>query len=147
MPALCCGFSKCVRKALATWSTTEWPFSASVSLSVVLAHTQESNVRSGNEKSPSRVILLRGGLNNAVFQCTGKETEPFSEQFLNKGKKLSPLPEVPRSWRNRAPHFHGNTPQVQHLISEKLPHLCAYAVCRRAGQRLGGRGGLFLSDV
>lgn len=72
------------------------PFSASVSLSVVLAHTQESNFRSGNEKSPSRAIRLQGGLNNAVFQCTGKEAEPFSEQFLNKGKKLSPLPEVLR---------------------------------------------------
>ena len=45
------------------------PFSASVSLSVVLAHTQESNFRSGNEKSPSRVIWLQCGLNNAVFQC------------------------------------------------------------------------------
>lgn len=32
-------------------------------------------------------------------------------------------------------HFHGNTLQVQHHISEKLPHLCAYADYQHAGSR------------
>lgn len=79
---MCCGFSKRARKAWQLRSPLRGLLSASVSISVGLAHTEESNFRNGNEKSSSGVIWLQCGL---TMQCVGKEEGPFPEHFLNKG--------------------------------------------------------------
>ena len=89
--------------------------------------------------------------NSAVFQCSGQEAGSFLELFQNKRKKLSLFPEVlrrvHRSWGNRAPHFHGNTPQVQHHISERRPYLSACADCPAQGRDEAGGASLWRVDL
>lgn len=135
---MCCGFSKRARKAWQLRSPLRGLLSASVSISVGLAHTEESNFRNGNEKSSSGVIWLQCGL---TMQCVGKEEGPFPEHFLNKGT----CHHGQECWGGYTGSEEielvtsiQHTPQVQHCISEKLPHPCACADYPCPGQKWEG---------